>query len=270
MTRALFALTLACLLFAMAPVALAQAPSIDPELRAEGERLQAEALAHVDAERWGLAAETYERVYDIARRAGSPRAPVALWDRGLALMRIPGREAEARASFQRFLDESTPLTEDAEIRDWRSTALEHIAELNARIGSDEPETSSNDPEGAPAPTAPDPVPTTSVSPAGPIVLGVGGAMLIAGAITGGLALAEHGTITSMCNAETMRCPPDLQERADDLAALSIATDVLLWGGLAIAATGAILTFVLRDGGSDATVRASCGSTGCAAVLTGSY
>ncbi len=57
--------------------------------------------------------------------------------------------------------------------------------------------------------------------------------------------------------------------AGDLAALSITTDVLLWGGLAVAATGAILTVLLREE-SGSSVSAACDETGCAAFVTGSF
>src|SRR5690606_16370056 len=109
----------------------------------------------------------------------------------------------------------------------------------------------------------------AISPIGPIVLGVGGAMMLAGAITGGLALAEHGELTGMCDAQLMRCPAELEARVDDLAVLSITTDVLLWGGLAVAATGAVLTFLLKEE-SSSTVSAACDGTGCAAFVTGSF
>ncbi|SRR5690606_36953611 len=103
------------------------------------------------------------------------------------------------------------------------------------------------------------------------MLGVGGAMLLAGAITGGLALAEHGELTGMCDGQTMRCPAELEGRLDGLAALSITTDVLLWGGLAVAATGGVLTFLLREEEESAgAVSAACDGTGCAAFVTGSF
>jgi hypothetical protein len=101
------------------------------------------------------------------------------------------------------------------------------------------------------------------------MLGVGGAMLLAGAITGGLALAEHGELTGMCDGQTMRCPAELEGRLDGLAALSITTDVLLWGGLAVAASGAVLTFLLREE-SGGGVSAACDGTGCAAFVTKSF
>src|SRR5690606_12625608 len=100
--------------------------------------------AHVEAERWALAAEAYRELYDFSREHGAPQAPIALWNVGLALLRVPGREAEARDAFQRFLDESTTLTDDPQVRDWRSTALEHIAELEARISSSDASATGDD------------------------------------------------------------------------------------------------------------------------------
>jgi len=101
------------------------------------------------------------------------------------------------------------------------------------------------------------------------VLAVGGAIMLAGAITGALALAEHGDLVGMCDAQMIRCPAELEARADGLVALSLSTDVLLWGGLAVAASGAVLTFLLREE-SGGGVSAACDGTGCAAFVTKSF
>jgi hypothetical protein len=67
----------------------------------------------------------------------------------------------------------------------------------------------------------------------------------------------------------MRCPAELEGRLGGLAALSITADVLLWGGLAVAATGAVLTLLLREESAGA-VSAVCDGAGCAAFVTGSF
>lgn len=255
----------------MPHAALAQTPSIDPELRAEGERLQAEALAHVDAERWGLAAETYERVYEIARRAGSPRAPVALWDRGLALMRIPGREADARASFQRFLDESTPLTEDAEIRDWRSTALEHIAELNARIGPEQDEPEPVRPSEAEPSESREGPRAGELSPVGPVVLAAGIAALGVGGVFGALALTAESSLAERCGGFACVDTPQHRAAYDEMRTFGAVTDAMLVVGGLAAITGAILTFTLTEGGSaETTASAALRPDGAELAIGGSF
>lgn len=204
---------------------------------------------------------------------GHPRRALVLVNIGRCVESQPGREAEALELFERALAETNALAaEDAGIREARHIAEERIAELNARMAARGPE---ERPESE-ASRAPASSPSSSsgraaepLSPVGPIVLAVGGAMILAGAITGGLALAEHDDVTGMCDAQRMRCPPELEGRANDLAALSFTTDVLLWGGLAVAATGAILTYLLREesGGS---LSAGCTETGCVGFVTGSF
>ncbi|MEZ4336552.1 MAG: tetratricopeptide repeat protein [Sandaracinaceae bacterium] len=88
----------------------------------------------------------------------------------------------------------------------------------------------------------------SISPVGPILLGVGGAALIAAAIVGGAAVAQSDSVRSMCSGGV--CPGDLRDDADGVESLAIATDVLWVSGLLIAGTGLVLTLVLTEGGDD--------------------
>ncbi|MBZ0116679.1 MAG: hypothetical protein K8H88_06785 [Sandaracinaceae bacterium] len=109
---------------------------------------------------------------------------------------------------------------------------------------------------------------TSVSPIGPIVLGAGGAVLVAGVIVGAIALAEDGALASMCPA--MRCPTDeLLQRASSMRVLAGTADVLLLSGAVVATVGAFLTPLLLEGGST-TVAAACSSDGCVATIRGSF
>src|SRR5690606_35963283 len=192
----------------------------------------------------------------------------------------PGGEGEALELYEQAIAETNAMaTQDSGIRDARRIAEERIAELHARMAAQAREPASaedpaeNPQENQESTSAPDAPPSESgeggPSVVGPIVLGVGGAMMLAGAITGALALAEHGELRGMCDEEAMRCPAATEERMGGLSTLSISTDVLLWGGLAVAATGALLTFLVREE-SGATVSAACDGTGCAAFVMGSF
>ncbi|MCZ7677818.1 MAG: hypothetical protein M5U28_03175 [Sandaracinaceae bacterium] len=210
-------------------------------------------MAHVEAERWALAAEAFRQTYELGREYNVPQAPIGLWNMGLALMRIPGREAEAIDIFRRFLDESTTLTDDAEIRDWRSTAVEHIAELEARIGSGEASTEEGREEDAGEhvdETAADAQPVPSggggISPIGPIVLGAGILGLGIGAVLGALALVDDGALNTRCGGTA--CPDTAENHGtySEMWSLAAASDVaLIVGGLA-AVTGLVLSIVLRE------------------------
>lgn len=76
-----------------------------------------------------------------------------------------------------------------------------------------------------------------ISPVGIIVASVGGAALIAGAITGGLALSTAGDAPSSTGAQ-----------ADDARMLALVTDILIPVGAVAAVAGVVLMFVLQDGG----------------------
>lgn len=248
----------------------AQQDSISEEVRAQGRRLQAEARAHVDAQRWALAAQTYRQVYELGREHGVPQAPIALWNVGLALMRIPGHEVEARDAFRLFLDGSTTLTEDAQVRDWRSTALEHIAELDARIGTSVTQGTGVEPADGAAEDdvdgADEAQPASGgggVSPAGPVVLGLGALVLAAGAVLGGVVLAQDGELAAMCTDG--RCPDTARPLVQDQARLALSSDVLVITGAAVALTGLLLTLFLREEAPSPAARgvtAACGPLGC--------
>ncbi len=200
---------------------------------------------------------------------GNPRAPVALWNVGLSLSRIPGREREARDTMQRFVDESTALASDPEVSGFRTQASERIAELNARLEGGGASAGPAPSAGEPAAGAGAPSSTSSLSPVGPIVLGAGGAMLIAGAIFGGIAIDQRDEFLSGCDASGTTCPTAYRSWKDEIESLSLASDILLFGGAAVAVTGLILTLLLREeSASSPSASLHCGAGGCMAFVRG--
>lgn len=103
--------------------------------------------------------------------------------------------------------------------------------------------------------------STGVSTVGIIVTAAGGAILIAGGVTGGLALAA---VDDAPNAES--------PRIDEARTLALVTDVLLPLGVAAAATGAILMFVLQDadGGESASITPVVGPDYAGVVAEGHF
>jgi hypothetical protein len=73
-----------------------------------------------------------------------------------------------------------------------------------------------------------------------IALGVGGVGLVAGAITGIIALGKHGDLKDKCTLANNGCPPDQQDTLDSYHSMgTISTVAFIVGGVGIAA-GAIL------------------------------
>ncbi|MCB9529788.1 MAG: PEGA domain-containing protein [Myxococcales bacterium] len=82
---------------------------------------------------------------------------------------------------------------------------------------------------------------------GVIGMGVGGALLAGGAVTGALALGANGDLDD-CRADPS-CARTTREvaLADDVRSRALITDVLVWSGVAIAAGSAVLWLLTPDG-----------------------
>lgn len=93
----------------------------------------------------------------------------------------------------------------------------------------------------PAPAAPKgdgDTPGRSLKAAGWATLGVGAAVLVAGAVTGGMSLSLENELAPDC-AEN-GCPPGKTSDRDRMDQFALATDVLIGAGAAVAATGIVL------------------------------
>lgn len=120
-------------------------------------------------------------------------------------------------------------------------------------------------------------------PVVPVVLmGTGGAMLVGSIVTGLMAVSKHSewdqAKTEECNSSGV-CNGMSEERAQELndmkssgETLALVTDILLFGGLAVAGTGAVLFFLTSGESapaeSGAQAHVSCGPLSCS--LQGSF
>lgn len=206
---------------------------------------------------FALALRGFERSYELLE--GHPRRPLVLYNIGRCYEEL-GRYREARDAYTRYLRDAGDEALQREETEAR------VRELETRVSMDADATP---PAASATPDASSPSEAASSggpSPVGPIVLGVGGAMLIAGAITGAVTLANRGDLTAMCDG--MRCPASSRGLADDVDTLALTTDILLFGGAAVAATGLILTLVLQEESDTTTAALTCSDTGCMAFLRG--
>jgi hypothetical protein len=105
-----------------------------------------------------------------------------------------------------------------------------------------------DKDSAPVEPAPEPIDpgesdeeSSGMVTAGWVAVGVGGALLIGGAITGGMALNLDSDLDHDCPDES--CFGERQSDIDKLNTLSLTTDILMGVGAAVAVTGIVLLIV---------------------------
>lgn len=106
-----------------------------------------------------------------------------------------------------------------------------------------------------------------------IVGGVGGAMVVAGIVTGVVTLTKKNEIDDACGADNI-CPSDfdLEEKRSKTKTLGLVTDVLLIGGGVAVATGVLLGLLL-EGKPESNIESgnlSCNGGGCTATLFGHF
>jgi hypothetical protein len=131
----------------------------------------------------------------------------------------------------------------------------------------------------PPPTAPVGVAATPAPPApaqggsirktlGFVGIGVGGASLVMGGVTGGLALSKHGDLKTGCPAST--CPPTEYGALDNFHLLSTLSTVGFVAGGVLAAAGVVLVATAPKTGATTGLRVAPVLGGGTAALTGEF
>ncbi len=118
----------------------------------------------------------------------------------------------------------------------------------------------------PPPTEPDQGNASLLQTLGFIALGIGGAGLVVGAVTGGLAIDKRSSLESAC--DNKQCAPDLHGDVDTYGTLRIVSGVGLIAGGVLAAAGIVLVVVGSTTSTEGTTAVRLGPTGVA--LTGSF
>lgn len=217
----------------------------------------AQAESAYERELFTEAEDSFRRAYELVP-VTNPRRALLLLNIAVVVERQTGRDGEALELWERFRREAASVAE-AELL---VRADDRIRELRARI-----ERRQQDATTAEAPTPDSDVASESISPVGPVVLGIGGATLVAGAILGGVVLAQDASLVAMCPGG--RCnDPSALSLARDVEQMAIATDALFIAGSVVAATGLLLTVLLKD----QTVHASagCGPDECGLLVRGVF
>ncbi|MEM9188870.1 MAG: hypothetical protein AAGF12_06825 [Myxococcota bacterium] len=205
-----------------------------------------------DQARFPEAAEEFDAAYAISNH------PAALYNSFVCFRDALDTE-NAVQRLERYL--ATGAAEGAEERRLRQT----LENLRAALSEAEDRTappSEDDPEVEPTPAPePSPVPdqTSASFPLLPVLtMSLGGALLVAGAVTGILTIMKDSDVSDAC---AMGCtnPEDDVSEGERLA---LATDILLIGGAVIAGAG-LLWFFLSGGDEEPDASVSCGVGGCA-------
>jgi hypothetical protein len=119
----------------------------------------------------------------------------------------------------------------------------------------------------------DPEQTSGISARtwGWVSLGVGGALLISGTVTGGLSLSLDRDLENECGGKT--CPPGHESEINRIDNLAMATNVLLGVGAAATLTGILILAIYDDDpstGSSVEVRPTVGSGFAGAEVFGRF
>ncbi|MBW2454060.1 MAG: hypothetical protein JRI68_06105 [Deltaproteobacteria bacterium] len=85
-------------------------------------------------------------------------------------------------------------------------------------------------------------------------LGLGGAGLVLGAVTGGLAMGKHGDLSDNC--PDGQCPADQQDTLDSYETMGTLSTIGFIAGGVLAATGLVLVLVAPSGDGDGADQAS--------------
>ena len=188
---------------------------------------------HYDMGSFREAAREFEAAYELSQR------PALLLNVYLSY-RDAAAPLEAARALRAYLESGVVGEADRPNLERRLEALERQA-----AGSASPRPASS----------PDVVPPA-------LVLGSGGALVLAGIATGIATVAEHGALEEACPA--MRCPEAEAGRIDTVRALGITTDVLIGVGAAAAAAGLIWLIVELSAGSpdEPSATLGCGAGGC--------
>ncbi len=210
-------------IFAWPTVAHAQ-----PEAEETSDPSEEEARARFTAGRIAFADGRYEdALSDFERSYALSGKPELLYNIGAAADRLR-RDEEALEAFERFLEEMPDHPSRSEVQRRVSLLRESIAERQRLEATQEPEESSSGP--GPAPW---------------IVVGISGAVAVAGGVMLGVALADRAAIEGL---EVDTPWPEIEAQYDRVAPLSTAGMIALGVGMAGVTAGIVWAIAGGDGG----------------------
>jgi tetratricopeptide (TPR) repeat protein len=224
--------------------------------------------------RYHDAAEQFQQAYDLSDR------PALLYNLYLA-HRDASEERPAAAALRLYLERMS----EVENRQALTVRLENLEnaiaeedEARARAAQEGEESVRAEQEAQEAREAAE---REAAESAGPsivpwIITASGGAIVLAGVVTGIVALSLASGLEEDCREKidgSYSCPPESEGQQSQLSTMATLTDVLLIGGGIIAAAGLTWAILQMSGGDDEeapAVSAMCGPSGCAASVRGTF
>lgn len=188
--------------------------------------------------RWDEAARYFARAYELSQE------PVLIYNVGVAYERA-GATDEAIEWLERYLAQGGDVPRRAEVQE-RLSVLRGSVER----GSDPDVEPADEPSATPAATA-EPVSDdegTGANVGALVLIGVGAATAVAGAVFLGLAAGSAGTVNDAASSR-MRYWDEVSGDASNVSTFSVVGGVLVGVGAAAALAG--LTWLLVGGGDDA-------------------
>lgn len=217
--------------------------------------------AYYESGRFAEAAREFQMAYDLSHR------PALLYNVFVA-HRDAGNVGPAIHALREYLR----LNPDAEEREQLTARLATMERMAQQQGLGTQATSS-EPSATPSASASDGTPPESGGGGGSmwvpgwIVAGVGAAAVVAGVVTGFLALGEQAALDPWCD-DARICDPGFEPTRDRAGMLAGITDALLIGGGVVAVAGVVLALVVPSGDRDSpSASIMCTSQGCVGVGT---
>jgi len=228
-----------------------------------------------DSGRFREAAEEWQKALEIS---GKPELSYNIYVAYRDASDLPRAIEALERYLQSDVEPKLRINLQARLDAMRRTIEAQQAQQAQAAAAAEPTPPPPEPEPAAPPPAQAPLQVAADDSVVPyVVMGVGGAMVVAGVVTGILASSKVDDIEAACPMD--RCPADydLDGERDSATVLVTITDILLIGGLVGIGVGATLALVAEKD-SSATAAAprepsaglACGRDGCAVQVRGSF
>lgn len=244
---------LAWLLLPLAVASGAAAQEATPDMLDAEARARFElAMVHIEQGRFEDAATEFHQAWELSHRDALLYNEFLAWRDG----GFNAQAAEALAAYLDSLPADDPNRPNLEAR---LRALR--AQLDAAPATEDATDDAIEPSR-------EPEPTTSPHPIGFVLLGVGAAAAIAGAVLGGVALSISDGLAADCAGGV--CPESRRGDLDTGPALALGADILLPVGAVTAVVGLILALTVTEASTEATAALACDGSGCVGAVGGSF